>query len=232
MHKKCTTCCHLVLVKSACLLTTNIGQDFAQNYLCKLQNEPQAIHWLHKQATLHPTVVHYKCPVDDCHTVIHEVVHISNDLKHDAHLVEKFHQATMKVLKDQNVEVCKIVKFTDHAPSQYKNKTSFAYLSKHAVPTMHCFYGIRHGKRPCDACSGHVKQAMVRLVKNGTCVADTPEAFFSTAKEHLTTEEANPGKCVYYRQTFHITNKLTNWPKGTNLTAIPDTCQLHVMCNT
>ena len=25
MHKKCTTCCHLVLVKSACLLTTNIG---------------------------------------------------------------------------------------------------------------------------------------------------------------------------------------------------------------
>ena len=40
----------------------------AQNYLCNLQNEPQAIHWLHKQATLHPTVVHYKCPVDDCHT--------------------------------------------------------------------------------------------------------------------------------------------------------------------
>ena len=63
-------------------------QDFAQNYLCNLQNEPQAIHWLHKQATLHPTVVHYKCPVDDCHTVTHEVVHISNDLKHDAHLVE------------------------------------------------------------------------------------------------------------------------------------------------
>ena len=85
-------------------------QDFAQNYLCNLQNEPQAIHWLHKQATLHPTVVHYKCPVDDCHTVTHEVVHISNDLKHDAHLVEKFHQTTMKVLKDQNVEVRKIVK--------------------------------------------------------------------------------------------------------------------------
>ena len=83
-------------------------QDFAQNYLYNLQNEPQAIHWLHKQATLHPTVVHYKCPVDDCHTVTHEVVHISNDLKPDAHLVEKFHQATMKALKDQNVEVCKI----------------------------------------------------------------------------------------------------------------------------
>ena len=66
----------------------NYGQYKKSNYLCNLQNEPQAIHWLHKQATLHPTVVHYKCPVDDCHTVTHEVVHISNDLKHNAHLVE------------------------------------------------------------------------------------------------------------------------------------------------
>ena len=89
-------------------------QDFAQNYLCNLQNEPQAIYWLHKQATLHLTVVHYKCPVDDCHTVTHEVVQISNDLKHDAHLVEKFHHTTMKVLKDHYGQVHKIIKFTDH----------------------------------------------------------------------------------------------------------------------
>ena len=93
-------------------------QDFVQNYLCNLQNEPQALHWLHKQATLHPTVVHYKCPVDTCHAVTPEVVHISNDLKHDMHLVEKFPNATMKVLKDHNVEVHKIIKFTDQAPSQ------------------------------------------------------------------------------------------------------------------
>ena len=147
------------------------------------------------------------------------------------HLVEKFHNTTMKVLKGHNVKVHKIIKFTDQVPSQYKNKTSFAYLSKQEFPTMHCFYGMRHGKGPCDACTGHVKQAMVRLVKNGTCVADTPEAFFTAAKEHLTTENAKPGKCVHFRQTFHFTNKLANCPKSTNLTAIPDTHQLHVVCN-
>ena len=49
-------------------------QDFAQNYLCELQNEPQAIHWLHKQATIHPTVVYFRCPTDDWCLVTHEVV--------------------------------------------------------------------------------------------------------------------------------------------------------------
>ena len=73
-------------------------QDFTQNYLCQLQNEPQAIHWLHKQATLHLTVAHYHCPVDDYCTVTHEIVHVSNDLKQDAHLVEKLNITTMQVL--------------------------------------------------------------------------------------------------------------------------------------
>ena len=73
-------------------------QDFTQNYLCQLQNEPQAIHWLHKQVTLHLTVVHYHCPVDDCYTVAHEIVHVSNSLKHDAHSVEKINITTMQVL--------------------------------------------------------------------------------------------------------------------------------------
>ena len=93
------------------------------------------------------------------------------------------------------------------------------------------FYGVRHGKGPCDACTGHVKQAMVRLVKSGTSIADTPEAFYAEAKKHLTTENSKPGKCVHFRQTFHFTSKLANRPKVSNLTPIPDTRQLHVVCN-
>ena len=135
-------------------------QDFAQNFLCELQNEPSAIHWLHKQTTLHPTIVYYRCPHNNYCLVTHEVVHVSNDLKHDAHLVDKFHTTTMDVLKQHNVLVRKIFKFSDQAPSQYKNKTSFDYLSKVELPTMHCFYGVQHGKGPCDACTGRVKQSI------------------------------------------------------------------------
>ena len=88
-------------------------QDFAQNYLCELQNGPSAIDWLHKQTTIHLTVVYYRCSVDDCCLVTHEVVHVSNDLKHDAYLVEKFHATTMNVLEQDNLLVHQNIKFGD-----------------------------------------------------------------------------------------------------------------------
>ena len=63
--------------------------DFAQNYLCKHQNEVQGLHWRHKQVTLMPTVAHYKC--SKCQQLVtHEIVHVSDDMKHDAHLVKMF----------------------------------------------------------------------------------------------------------------------------------------------
>ena len=37
-----------------------------------------------------------------------EVVHVSNDLKHDAHLIKKLHATTMNVLKQHNMLVHKI----------------------------------------------------------------------------------------------------------------------------
>ena len=176
--------------------------------------EPQAIHWLHKQATVHPTVVYYRCPTDTCCLVTHEVVHVSNDFKHDAHLVEKFQAVTMEVLKEHNMEICKIIKFNNQALSQYKNKTSFDYLTKVQNPTMHCFFGVRHGKGPCDACTGHVKQAVKHRIKSGTSTVDTAEAFYEAAKEHLKTEKSKPGKCVHFKQTFHFMNKIPNRPKA------------------
>ena len=55
-----------------------IVNDFAQNYLCLHQNKPQGMHWEHKQVTLHPTVVYFRCK--DCNNIsTHEIGHISND---------------------------------------------------------------------------------------------------------------------------------------------------------
>ena len=102
---------------------------------------------------------------------------------------------------------------------------------KNGIPTIHCFYSISHGKGPCDACTGCIKQGMVRLVKSGMCVADTPQTLYAEVKKHLTTENSKPGKCVHFRHTFHFTSKLANSPKVNNLTAIPETPQLHVVCN-
>ena len=96
---------------------------------------------------------------------MHEVVHLSDNLKHDAHIVKYFRTRTVEALHKNNVEVRKIIQFTDQAPSQYKNKTAFCYLAKNDITTQFHFFGVRHGRGPCDACTGCVKQGITRLVK-------------------------------------------------------------------
>ena len=137
--------------------------DFIQNYLCLHQNECQGLHWRHKQVTMMPTVAHYKC--SKCKQLVtHEIVHVTDDLKHDAHIVKMFTEKSIKIIQNNNVNICKIIKFTDQAPSQYKNKTAFNYLTNTKIPTQKNYFGVRHGKSSCDACTGRVKQGVTRLV--------------------------------------------------------------------
>ena len=96
-----------------------VVHDYAQNYLHIHQNEVQAMHWSHEQVTLHPSCISYRCPIDNCnHIIPHEIVHISDDLKHDAHLVKRFQTANIAILR-KCVDIRKIIEFTDQAPSQY-----------------------------------------------------------------------------------------------------------------
>ena len=125
--------------------------DFAQNYLCQHQNECQGLHWGHKQVTIMPTVVHYRC--SKCNQLVtHEIVNITDDMKHGAHIVKMFTERSINVLKQNYVNICKIIKFMDQAPSQYKNKTAFNYLANCDIPKQKNYFGGRHGKSLCDAC--------------------------------------------------------------------------------
>ena len=98
----------------------------------------------------------------------HEVVSVSEDLKHDAHLVCHFHKVTLDALRKCKVPICKIVQFTDQVPLQYKNNSAFKYAALCDIPTMLNFFSVRHGKGSCDACAGRVKQQVVSLVKTET----------------------------------------------------------------
>ena len=100
----------------------------------------------------------YPCKQQGCNKlVVHEVVHLSDDLKHDTHIVKNFRTRTVEPLLKNNVEVCIIIQLTYQAPSQCKNKTAFHYLPENDIPTQCHFFGVRHGKGPCDACTAHVK---------------------------------------------------------------------------
>ena len=107
--------------------------DFTQNYLCQHQNECQGLHWCHKQVTIMLTVVHYRCT--KCNQLVtHEIVHVTDDLRHDAHLVKMFMEKSIQVIKKNNVNIHKIIEFMDQAPSQYKNKMAFTYPANTKIP--------------------------------------------------------------------------------------------------
>ena len=211
-----------------------IVHDFAQNYLCVHQHEPQGLHWSHKQVTIHPSCISYRCPVDDCNQVVlHEIVHISDDGKHDAHLVKKFQIANMQILQRRGVQIRKIIEFTDQAPSQYKNKSAFRYLSENKTPTMRNFFGVRHGKGPCDACAGRVKSGITNLVKTQQCVINNATTCFEAAKANLESQWPGDGECKHYMLTFHFTKKNSKRPDTKKWSGVKDTrAHMHSIMNT
>ena len=188
--------------------------DFAQNYLCTHQNECQGLHWKHAQVTLMPSVAHYICTEKDCNALVtHEIVHISPDLKHDAHLVKQFTTKAIDVIRKNDINICKIVQFTNQVPSQYKNKTAFKYLTQYKVPMVQNYFGVRHEKSSCGACTGRVKQGVSKLVRSGTEVVNSAETLYSTCVKHLQKPlEKHSEQCQHYIPTFHLHPRLKSRP--------------------
>ena len=123
-----------------------------------------------------PTVAHYRC-VKCQQLITHEIVHVSEDLKHDAHLVKVFIARSLSILKKNNVDIHKIIEFTDQAPSHYKNKTAFHNLCNSKIPIQKNFFGVRHGKSSCNSCTGRVKQGVTRLVQSEQEVVNDARTF-------------------------------------------------------
>ena len=203
--------------------------DFPQNYLCTHQNEVQGLHWHHKQVTVMPTVAHYLCT--QCKGMVtHEIVHISDDLKHDAHLVKTFTTWYEQILEDTGIVIHKFIEFTDQAPSQYKNKTAFQYLKDRKFPVVKNFVGVHHGKSSCDACTGRVKQGVTRLVKAGTEVVNSAQTFYECCVKHL--QKPKTTACQHYLLTFELHKKLKSRPNTKKWPAVPETRSYHSVANT
>ena len=108
-----------------CLL---VCEDFAENFKMHFQDEAQGAHWSYNQATLHASVASYKCPEQECQQTTREaIIFISDCNKHDTNAVYTYDKLLIEHFKKR--EVRRIIFFSDGAPSQYKNKSSFADLS-------------------------------------------------------------------------------------------------------
>ena len=135
------------------------------------------------------------------------------------------------MLRSNHVNICKIIKFTDQAPSQCKNKTAFNHLANTKIPVQKNSFGVRHGKSSCDACTGRVKQGVSRLVKSEQEVVNSAQSFYEACVEHLQMSPAEDDKCQHYMITFHFKKQIGKRPKTDNFVAIPETRKLHQIAN-
>ena len=151
--------------------------DFAENFLCKFQDEVQSAHWSYKQVTLFPSVLFYRCPNDGCQELRRdELAFFSDDLKKDAAMSQKFILDIMAHLKEKmGGGLKKIILVSDGCTAQFKAKLPFLYLShteagagSHEVTVERVFFGSRHGKNDCDWPGGAIKRVITRDLASGS----------------------------------------------------------------
>ena len=153
-----------------------ITMDFAENFLLKQQDEVQSAHWAYSQVTVHPCVLHYKCP--SCpEQVTDYLLFFSDDMVHDAHIVQIIQRRTVDHLKSL-IALDKVVIFSDGAASQYKSKLPFYYLlSNDNIVVERCYFGSRHGKSQCDSAGGTIKRLLEEDVHTGVKIPDAETMF-------------------------------------------------------
>lgn len=192
--------------------------DFAKNYLCSFQDEPQGCYWDHQQVTLHPIVCYYKDPQGN--VVTEEIMCISDDLKHDSYAVQKFEDATMNHFKEKNMSFGNIVQFSDQCPGQYKSHVPFEHLSC-CNKKQRLYFGSRHGKGPADGAIGRVKKAVTDAVRSRRAIVTNGKDFYKFCIDNLETTNEKQ-----FQQHFCYIPKIVRKQKSKGKT-IPGTRKIH-----
>ena len=136
-------------------------EDFAENFRTQYQDEIQSAHYQYEQGTVFCIQCYYHCPT--CSEEVEEsVVCISDDLTHDGHSVNAFHQSLANHLRERQLKIEHKVAVSDGCSSQFKSKLPFLYLLKSKEnlghTTQRSYFGTRHGKSVCDSFGGIIKR--------------------------------------------------------------------------
>ena len=182
--------------------------DFAENYLCKFQNEVQSAHWSYKQVTVHPCVFHYRCDKPSCYKVITEYFVILSDvLKHDNAFTRLIFDLCISKLKSYGITAFHI--FSDGFSSQYKSRYTMrdllALQSKHpSIFLSRHYFGSNHGKSLCDSCGGTVKNVATRAVLSGSSIIQSAAELFDFCCDKMTVTDS--GDCSSHQslRSFHL----------------------------
>ena len=110
--------------------------DFAENFLCKFQDEPQSPQWSYRQVTVYPVDIHFRCLEAGCHQLRCDcLVFLSDDLNHDSDASQAFVQHVVAYLSTvQHFE--KVVLRLVHGGSLHNSNWDFHFCTclTHRLP--------------------------------------------------------------------------------------------------
>ncbi|XP_072172303.1 uncharacterized protein [Diadema setosum] len=189
--------------------------DFSENYKCGFQREVQTAYYAQNSATLHPMVNYYRC--ETCREVVQEsCIVISDDLRHDYHLVHAMQAKVCKHLAEKrglNIKV--MYRYSDGCASQYKSKGPFSDVSyfteDFGFPVIHNYFGSRHGKGPSDGEGAVVKSQASTAVLTRKVVISDAKALYEFSKKHLD-KQSEGGQCCkkFLRTSFFVSHAEVN----------------------
>ena len=156
--------------KSTCLV-----MDFAENYSCRQQNEVQSAYFDQTQVVIHPMMAYYH---SGNQLIKHTMVGVTDDYKKDAHLVEEFLKAALRIIHDVVPELEELHIWSDGCSAQYKGKVAYWYLAQRGIRTVHNFFETSHGKSVCDGIGATVKGSCFRAVMSGKATITSPKDLY------------------------------------------------------
>jgi hypothetical protein len=135
--------------------------DFAENFHCFEQDQPQAAHFSQAQITLFTVALWHR---SQCETI----AYVTNITKHNKFVVSPFLMDLLSKLP-QTVEEVNFI--SDNARSQFKCRYILNSLKKWAleyqkVKVAWTFLAEKHGKGIVDAIGATVKSKVANLIKN------------------------------------------------------------------
>ena len=86
------------------------------------------------------------------------------------------------LLENRKLHVAQEVLFTNNCSAQYKSYKPFYVLSKSTIPTIHSYFGRRHGKSLMDSERAVVKKSVDDALRCEGKIADSAKDFVSQFK--------------------------------------------------
>lgn len=198
--------------------------DFSENYAYVIQNASQAFHFNNDQCTVMPAVYYYRNEKVIKHK---SIVFLSDCLKHDTASVYVVQSLLINEIK-KNINVKKIIYFSDGAKQHFKNRFQIANLLKHKedfqISAEWHFHATAHGKNAYDGIGAIFKREATRasLEAPPTQPLTNATSLFNWAKQHFTNIEI-----LFYSEQMHKKAELHVKKRFTDARPIPKISSRH-----